>query len=134
MMLGALLDRVKAHPSHSVAFAAAFLPFIIYLDTRARVWALDTLYAIDSAEMVLAATTLGVDHPPGHPLYLILAHLFSKLPFPLPDEGVILTSGKSSAPPVGSPCPTSTGALQLSTVPHGWRSPCSQACPSTPNP
>ena len=92
MMLGALLDRVKAHPSHSVAFAAAFPPFIIYLDTRARVWALDTLYAIDSAEMVLAATTLGVDHPPGHPLYLILAHLFSKLPFPLPDEGVILTS------------------------------------------
>jgi hypothetical protein len=73
--------------------AAAFLPpLVIYSLTRARTWSLDTLYTIDSAEMVLAASTLGIDHPPGHPLYLILAHLFSLLPFQRPDEGVVFCS------------------------------------------
>jgi hypothetical protein len=76
-----------------ILFAAAFLPpFILYSLTRGSTWALDTIYTIDSAEMVLASTTLGIDHPPGHPLYLILAHLFSLLPFAIPDEGVILCS------------------------------------------
>ncbi len=68
------------------------VPFGVYCWTMAGVWALDTIYAIDSAEMVIAAHTLGIDHPPGHPLYLILAHLFSLLPFALPDGGVIFTS------------------------------------------
>ncbi|MCZ6633756.1 MAG: DUF2723 domain-containing protein [bacterium] len=55
-------------------------------------WALDTIYAIDSAEMVIAAHTLGIDHPPGHPLYLLFAHLFSRLPFARMDQAVIFTS------------------------------------------
>ena len=74
-------------------FAAAFCPpFLLYTLTRGKTWALDTLYTIDSAEMVLASQTLGIDHPPGHPLYLILAHLFSLLPFAREDEGVIFCS------------------------------------------
>ncbi len=93
-MMGVALFResAKQHPARWVGALALIVPLLVYNQTRARVWALDTLYAIDSAEMVLAATTLGVDHPPGHPLYLIFAHLFSALPFPIPDEGVILTS------------------------------------------
>jgi hypothetical protein len=76
-----------------IFFATAFLPpFILYFLTRGSTWALNTIYTIDSAEMVLAAKTLGIDHPPGHPLYLIIAHLFSLLPFSRPDEGVILCS------------------------------------------
>ena len=73
--------------------AIAFLvPFAMYWVTMSNTWALDTLYAIDSAEMVIAARTLGIDHPPSHPLYLSAAHLFSRLPFDSPDAGVILTS------------------------------------------
>ena len=87
-----ITEAIERHPARLVGFLALLVPLLTYNQTRARVWALDTLYAIDGAEMVLAAATLGVDHPPGHPLYLIIAHLFSALPFALPDEGVILTS------------------------------------------
>jgi hypothetical protein len=73
--------------------ALAFVvPFVAYWATMSTTWALDTLYAIDGAEMVIAARTLGIDHPPSHPLYLTAAHLFSRLPFESPDTGVILTS------------------------------------------
>ncbi len=55
--------------------AAWFLPLVIYLLTLAP-----TIYTEDSAEFVTAATTLGIGHPPGHPLYMILGKLFSFLP------------------------------------------------------
>jgi hypothetical protein len=77
---------------HGLLSLAFLLPLFVYSQTMSGVWALDTIYTIDSAEMVIAAHTLGIDHPPGHPLYLILAHLFSLLPFSIPDVGVILTS------------------------------------------
>jgi tetratricopeptide (TPR) repeat protein len=35
----------------------------------------------DSGEFALAARTLGVAHPPGYPVFLLGAHLFSLLPF-----------------------------------------------------
>jgi hypothetical protein len=35
----------------------------------------------DTPELVTAAITLGVAHPPGYPLFTILGHLFSFLPF-----------------------------------------------------
>lgn len=82
----------------TIFVAAAFLPpFVVYCLTSAKTWALDTIYTIDSAEMVLAAWTLGIDHPPGHPLYLMLAHLGSLLPFARPDVGVILVSALTTA-------------------------------------
>ena len=68
------------------------IPFCVYAWTMADSWALDTIYAIDGAEMIIASHTLGIDHPPGHPLYLILSHLFSRLPFASPDGGVVFTS------------------------------------------
>jgi hypothetical protein len=40
-----------------------------------------TVTLVDSGELILAARSLGVAHPPGFPLYLLLAHLFSLLPF-----------------------------------------------------
>ena len=36
-----------------------------------------TVTLVDSGELIVAARFLGVAHPPGFPLYLILAHLFS---------------------------------------------------------
>lgn len=44
-----------------------------------RTLALDVVSA-DNAEFQLVAATLGVAHPPGFPLYTILAHLFARLP------------------------------------------------------
>ncbi|MDQ7822939.1 MAG: DUF2723 domain-containing protein [Candidatus Eremiobacteraeota bacterium] len=35
----------------------------------------------DSGELVTAAVTAGIAHPPGYPLYTMTGHLFSKLPF-----------------------------------------------------
>jgi transmembrane protein TMEM260 (protein O-mannosyltransferase) len=39
-----------------------------------------TVTLVDSGELIVAARFLGVAHPPGFPLYLILAHLFSVIP------------------------------------------------------
>ncbi|HGG58226.1 MAG TPA: DUF2723 domain-containing protein, partial [Nannocystis exedens] len=40
-----------------------------------------TVYWYDSAEFAAMAVDLGVPHPPGYPLYILLAHLFTYLPF-----------------------------------------------------
>jgi len=38
----------------------------------------------DSAEFVTVATTLGIAHPPGYPLYTLLGALVVRLPFGTP--------------------------------------------------
>lgn len=40
-----------------------------------------TVYWNDSAELVAAAATLGIPHPPGYPLYTLIGWLFTQLPF-----------------------------------------------------
>jgi hypothetical protein len=40
-----------------------------------------TVTLVDSGELIVVARFLGVAHPPGFPLYLMLAHLVSLLPF-----------------------------------------------------
>jgi hypothetical protein len=54
----------------------AGLAFLVYLPTLAP-----TVYGLDSAHLTNAAYTLGLVHPPGYPLYLLLGHLFTRLPF-----------------------------------------------------
>src|SRR5207244_3255003 len=39
-----------------------------------------TVTLVDSGELIVAARFLGVAHPPGFPLYLMLAHLASVVP------------------------------------------------------
>jgi tetratricopeptide (TPR) repeat protein len=39
-----------------------------------------TVTLVDSGELIVAVHTLGVAHPPGFPLYLLLAHLISLVP------------------------------------------------------
>ena len=39
-----------------------------------------TVTLVDSGELIVAARFLGVAHPPGFPLYLMLAHLASLVP------------------------------------------------------
>src|SRR3990172_11428477 len=49
---------------------------IVYILTLSR-----SVYYGDSGEFITIAKTLGIAHPPGYPLYTMLAHLFTYLPF-----------------------------------------------------
>ncbi len=57
-------------------FGAALPAFILYLITLSP-----TVSSEDSGELITAAYTLGVAHPPGYPLWCLLGKLFSFLPF-----------------------------------------------------
>ena len=50
--------------------------FAVYFYTLAP-----TVVGGDSGELITAAHTLGVVHPPGYPLYTVLTKLFTLLPF-----------------------------------------------------
>jgi hypothetical protein len=57
--------------------AAIFVVAIaVYVRTLAP-----TVTLVDSGELILAAYGAGVAHPPGFPLYLVIAHIASLLPF-----------------------------------------------------
>jgi hypothetical protein len=51
---------------------------LLYFLTAAR-----DIVVGDTGELITAAVSLGVAHPPGYPLFTILGHLFSLLPFGL---------------------------------------------------
>jgi 4-amino-4-deoxy-L-arabinose transferase-like glycosyltransferase len=55
--------------------AVGALSFLIYLRTLAP-----GVYGFDSAELATGAYTLGIVHPPGFPVYLILGKIFTWLP------------------------------------------------------
>jgi hypothetical protein len=55
---------------------AAALAFAVYLATGAP-----SLNFIDSGELSTVATTLGIAHPTGYPLFTLLGWLFARLPF-----------------------------------------------------
>ncbi len=58
------------------AAAVFFVSFLVYLATLPR-----TVSFEDSAEFVTSSAVLGIPHPSGYPLYVILGHLFTLLPF-----------------------------------------------------
>ena len=88
---GALLRELEIEPQPQrstpdtqsqlkhVRFISALLVFVtsfaLYCWTLAP-----TVTLVDSGELILAAQTLGVAHPPGFPLYVLLAHLATLLP------------------------------------------------------
>ncbi|MCL4394692.1 MAG: DUF2723 domain-containing protein [Chloroflexi bacterium] len=51
----------------------------------------------DSGDLVTAAFTLGIPHPPGYPLYTLLASFFAHLPFGEPAQNVGLFSALAAA-------------------------------------
>lgn len=55
---------------------AAVIPFIFYIMTLAP-----TVTFIDAGELTTVCAKLGVAHPTGYPLFTVLGHLFSMLPF-----------------------------------------------------
>jgi tetratricopeptide (TPR) repeat protein len=59
-----------------IAGALLVISLVVYLSTVAP-----TLSFWDCGEFIACAYTLGVPHPPGSPLFLLLGNLFSRLPF-----------------------------------------------------
>src|SRR6476659_9145750 len=67
---------LRSSKAELLGAAAVFcLSLEIYISTLAP-----TVTLVDSGELTVAARFLGVAHPPGFPLYLMLAHLFSLIP------------------------------------------------------
>jgi hypothetical protein len=62
-------------PSYWLAVAAAVLVFLVYLVTLAP-----TTAFWDTSEYIAAAKVVGIPHPPGNPLFVMLAHGFGLLP------------------------------------------------------
>ena len=59
------------------AFAAAVLgPLALYAATMPR-----TVVLEDDGLFLMAGSLLGVGHPPGYPVYTLIVHLFTRLPF-----------------------------------------------------
>ncbi len=80
----------------AVPLLAAGLALLIYGLTAAP-----TAFGLDSAELTAGAYSLGLVHAPGYPAYLLLAHLFTKLPFGDIGYRVNLLSAIASAGMVG---------------------------------
>src|SRR3954469_16456300 len=64
---------------HDRAWVAPVVATALAFGVYARTLAPDVTWA-DSGELVLAAATLGVAHPPGAPLWTLLAHLATLVP------------------------------------------------------
>ncbi len=63
-----------------IGLAVAGFAALLYFLTAAR-----DIVVGDTPELITAAVTLGVPHPPGYPLFTMLGHLFSLLPVgPIP--------------------------------------------------
>jgi tetratricopeptide (TPR) repeat protein len=77
-------DKLKIYLPPIVVFAVTFA---VYLYTLCP-----TVYWDDAGELIAACYTLGVPHPPGHPLYAILGKLFTLIPLGSPAMRVNLMS------------------------------------------
>lgn len=77
-------------------WAVGLVFFIAYALTTCR-----TVPGGDSGELITVARNLGVAHPPGYPLYTLLGHLFSWIPFGTVAWRVNLLSGACDAVAAG---------------------------------
>ena len=62
--------------------AAAFSAFFVFVESFIIYWLTlaPTVTFVDSGELIAASSTLGVAHPPGFPLYILLAKLATLVP------------------------------------------------------
>lgn len=74
------------------SFVVFALSLALYFATAAR-----TVTLVDSGELIVAAATLGVAHPPGFPVWTLLGHAFSLLPLGSVAFRVTLLSAVSAA-------------------------------------
>ena len=79
-----LQSRPRIDPVHRFALAVSLVALAVYLKTTAPMasfW--------DTGEFITCSYILGIPHPPGAPLYLLMGRLFSLLPI-APDIGMRL--------------------------------------------
>lgn len=62
-----------------VVFALVFALYVLTLAPTTAMW--------DASEYIAAAKVLGIPHPPGNPMFVLLAHTFALLPVPLSYAG-----------------------------------------------
>jgi len=79
--------QVLSRADYLTAIVLSILTFVVYAFTAAPGITLD-----DSPDFIMGVLTLGIVHPPGYPLYTVLGHLFSLLPFGEPAFRVNLFS------------------------------------------
>jgi 4-amino-4-deoxy-L-arabinose transferase-like glycosyltransferase len=82
----------------AIAISIFILCAVIYVHNLAPNWGAMTQFNTwDGLEYVITACVLGIDHPPGHPLYLLLCKLFTEFPFGNPSWNINLLSALSGA-------------------------------------
>lgn len=69
------MTDTKQKPPYGWATLVAFLVLAVYVMTLAP-----TTAFWDTSEYIAAAKVLGIPHPPGNPLFTVLAHVFALLP------------------------------------------------------
>jgi hypothetical protein len=80
-------------PPYGVAALVALVVFVLYALTLAPSTAM-----WDTSEYIAAAKTLGIPHPPGNPVFVLVAHAFASLPIPVSyAERVNLLAATTSA-------------------------------------
>ncbi|MCC7262655.1 MAG: DUF2723 domain-containing protein [Candidatus Latescibacteria bacterium] len=78
---------------HRLAGAGVFLAaLLLYLKSMAT-----TVSFWDCGEFIACSYTMGVPHPPGSPLYVLLGRVFTLLPLGSPAARVVFMSGLTSA-------------------------------------
>ena len=66
----------RRHVLLAAAVAAGLGPLALYVATLPR-----TVVLEDDGLFLMAGVHLGVAHPPGYPIYTLIVHLFTRLPF-----------------------------------------------------
>jgi len=88
-----MVDSKKPAFSKTWSGLAVFLiSFAVYCLTLSR-----TVLFIDSGELAWVSASLGIAHPTGYPLYTLLSHLFTFIPFVEPIVRVNLFSALVTA-------------------------------------
>src|ERR671920_2223750 len=66
------LDYRPSYLAAGIVSAAVFLLYLVTLAPSTAMW--------DTSEYITAATVLGMPHPPGNPLFVLIGRVFAILP------------------------------------------------------
>ena len=70
-----MIQKIKNNVEYTLAVVLFFLTFFVYFSTMAP-----TVSFWDTGEFIATSHILGVPHPPGSPLFLLIGKLFSLFP------------------------------------------------------
>lgn len=100
-------------PPYRTAVGVAVGALLLYIVTLAPTTAM-----WDTSEYIAVAKVLGIPHPPGNPLFVLIAHTFALLPIPVSyAERVNLLAATTSACSAGIWCLVAHRALRGWTMP-----------------